>query len=222
MAPGSRIDKIVRKLYVKKNVNCLRESPLGTEIKEKKNLKPNWNFHKDSQGRNQFEKSNRKSRHGSYRAVLNRKKSQGCLWFDTKSEKSDRWKHEDKYQLLAAINNSTPILKYSKSCILCKKDYIYVKNSKKIWRQSLTLDRKMKQLGAMISRNVYDFCVHQLCLDYACGEKVVQNYTEEPGIEKLDGYPIEVIKGIKGTKCIYCHNHRAVTQCAAKNCRSKS
>ena len=86
----------------------------------------------------------------------------------------------------------------------------------------MTLDRKMTQLGAMISRNVCDFSVHQVCLDYAYGEKVVQNYREEPGIEKLDGYPIEVIKAIRGTKCAYCQNNRAVTACAAKTCRSKS
>ena len=193
--PGTRIDDVVRKLYAKKDTDfLLRESQMCTEIKEKRILKPRWNNYRDRLGKSQYGKGLRKSLPGSYRAVLNRKNSQdkGCLFWDTKIP--GYGKYEGNFQLLVAKNNAKPILKYSKKCLLCKTDLIWASQSdyQKIWRhkQRLKMDHHMEELGYMISRNVNDFSVHQECLDYAYGEKVVQDYNEYPGIDKLDGYKI--------------------------------
>ena len=187
--PGIRIDNAVRKLYAKKGTDfLLSESQLCKEIKEKRIFNTQWNL----LGRSQFEKGLKKSLPGSYRAVLNRKNGQdkGCLFWDTKNP--GHVKSEGNFQLLVAKNNANPTIKYSQKCLLCKTDLIWASrsNPKKIWRHSLKLDHQMEELGYMISRNVNDFSVHQQCLDYAYGQKVVQDYNEVPGVDKLDGYKI--------------------------------
>ena len=51
---------------------------------------------------------------------------------------------------------------------------------------------------------------------------MIQHPEHEPGVEKLDGYKIDVIKKIKGTKCCYCHKSKAMSTCAYSNkCKSK-
>ena len=211
-----RIENVVRKLYAKKDINFfLDESQICTEIKAKKSCK-----------KVQKQKKSLRSSPGSYRAVLNRKtgKEKGCLFWDTKTPGQE--KIEGKFQLLVAKNNAKPIFKYSQKCLLCKTDLVWAGKCTKIWRnrkQRLKLDHDMEELGYLISRNINDFSVHQECLDYAYGEDVVQNYEEEPGIEKLDGYPIDVIKSIRGRKCCYCNGPRAVTTCAhSSKCKNLS
>ena len=236
---GSKIDHNVRSLYVQKGVNCLRsedELSICSEIRERKAEKPNWNHDRKcpKSEKNQLDNSKdctcnhgtARPKPGSYRAVLNRrkKKTVGCLILETKSEKDpDKWKHagvgaDGNFYLIAATNGE-PILQYSKACNLCKSSDIWVKKSKNIHRQDLKLDRRWEQLGNMISRK--DVTVHQMCLDYAHGPNVVQNYEEEPGVEKLDGYPMDVIRNIRGSKCFYCHKSKAVTACAESKCKSK-
>ena len=204
---SSRIENIVQKLYAKKDIIFfLDESQICTEIKAKKSCKEV-----------QKQKKSLRSSPGSYRAVLNRKtgKEKGCLFWDTKTPGQE--KIEGEFQLLVAKNNIKPTFKYSQKCLLCKTDLVWAGKCTKIWRnrkQRLKLDHDMEELGYLISRNINDFSVHQECLDYAYGEDVVQNYEEEAGIEKLDGYPINVIKSIRGRKCCYCRGPGAVTTCA--------
>ena len=186
-SPGRRIHNIARKILHKNpglegyDSNDSEIKALLGQVVEKQRENPLWNHHKDRAGNDQISKNFRKSAPGSYRAVLKRKRKDfGCLFWDTQSENSlKQLKHEGKFQIFMAKYKSTPVLKYSKTCILCKTDLIWAKNSGKIWRQDLKVDREMgkykeyqmKQLGAMISRNIDDFSVHQLCLDYAYGKK---------------------------------------------------
>ena len=87
-------------------------------------------------------------------------------------------------------------------------------------RKKLNLDKEMTELGLLVSKEGVDICVHQMCVDYA--PEMVQDYSTEHGILKIDGYKVDKIKKLRGSKCKYCNKNKAMTPCAgSKKCKGK-
>ncbi len=140
---------------------------LINEVMQYAKQRPKWNYHKDHFGKNQYKKTNRILKPGSYKRVLNRRnKSLGCLFWESKAT-SD--KTEGKFSLLAS-KNKQPIIGYTKKCILCKTHKVLPKIRRKIWRKHSMIDNDFKALGLLITKNPQDFSVHQMCMDYAHGK----------------------------------------------------
>ena len=51
------------------------------------------------------------------------------------------------------------------------------------------------------------------------GKDMVQNFEIVPNVEKLDGYNVETIKGLRGSRCKFCKKPRGVTACYVPICK---
>lgn len=236
MNPGHRIE-LVRNRLISKFQNAIdnySQHKWLLEIKDKSHRKPNWALALDQSGNPQHLKGDRgkKSPAGSYRRVLNRNKAIGCLFSESKSIKGGSDKTETKFQIIGRRQelygknpkkkrrSIKPIIKYDSSCLLCKSNLVVPRTKGKLWRKNAWIDTGLKELGTMITCNKNDFSVHQLCMDYAHGDKMVQNYKPEKGIQKLDGYNIENIKNLRGSACKFCKKSKGVTACWEKKCKA--
>ena len=130
---------------------------------------------------------------------------------------------ELQFKIIGSRTLHQPPPKYTKVCHLCKENIIstqkFTPGKNKPGRKELSLDKNMTELGLLVSKEGVDICVHQMCVDYVPG--MVQNMETEPGILKIDGYKVDEIKKLKGSRCKYCQKNRGMTPCAFRNCKSK-
>jgi hypothetical protein len=86
------------------------------------------------------------------------------------------FKVEYKQTFSLLVGQAKPEEKHydNKQCYLCRSSIATIHRSKKLWRwNNLLAPEFTKMLGPMITKDIVDFSVHQLCLDYAHG-KVLQ------------------------------------------------
>ena len=141
------------------------------EIIKHKTILPRWNFHKDSKGHFQFQKT-KLSKPGSFKSVLNRKnKAIGCLFVSTTFEENlGNFVVLAREKAKKSSEEILPIVKYSQKCLLCKSDLVKIATEKgKFWRKNGFIDMEINDLGVLITNENIDFCAHQNCMDFAHG-----------------------------------------------------
>ena len=137
MSPGEKLEEFLRK----KDIEHEENSPLKTvidEIIKHKTILPRWNFHKDSKGHFQFQKT-KLSKPGSFKSVLNRKnKAIGCLFVSTTFEENlGNFVVLAREKAKKSSEEILPIVKYSQKCLLCKSDLVKIATEKgKFWRKN--------------------------------------------------------------------------------------
>ena len=56
-------------------------------------------------------------------------------------------------------------------------------------------------------------------LIFAAGKDMVQDYSQVDGVQKLDGYDVQIVKKLRGSKCRLCKKPHATTACYKQSCK---
>ena len=245
--PGNKIDNVITKLKASSsNGNRVWISgfdpstkDLCEEIRSMSKSKPRWNYYKEHGFENRFKhEKTSKSLPWSYRSMLKRRKSKGVYFWDSTENVIFEYKNDIKhlisdrrsdvptelqFKIIGSRTLHQPPPKYTEVCHLCKENIIstqkFTPGKNKPGRKKLSLDKNMTELGLLVTKEGVDICVHQMCVDYV--PEMVQNMETEPGVLKIDGYKVDEIKKLKGSRCKYCQKNRGMTPCAFRNCKSK-